>query len=191
MLRRKHHRLKHLHHLLTHNVLVQVRFTQIHKRVVLLLLHLQQLVASSQWRTQLIFDFRMGSLQSPQNGNYLLHIVPDIIFIPPQLIIILLHNLLNTNIVLLLILLLHLHVLPLRFLNIPLDLHQLSTTIKTHLHLPAMKVRVLKIHIIPLLDQFHHLAKFVHIELPDKRRQVFMPEEMRQHLILQFFWLLY
>ena len=52
------------------------------------------------------------------------------------------------------------------------------------IHLSAVEVVVSEVHVVPLFDQLHHLAEFVHVQLPDEGGQVFVPEEVRQHLVL-------
>jgi len=47
-------------------------------------------------------------------------------------------------------------------------------------------VRVLEIHIIAFLDQFHDFAEAVHIQLADEGLQIAVPEEARQHFVLEF-----
>lgn len=44
---------------------------------------------------------------------------------------------------------------------------------------------ILEIHVILLLDHLDHLIELVHVQLPDKRGQMAVSEEVRQHLILQ------
>ena len=50
-----------------------------------------------------------------------------------------------------------------------------------------MEEIILEVHVIPLLSDFGHLAELVHVELPDERREVLVPEEVRQDLLFKFF----
>ena len=47
------------------------------------------------------------------------------------------------------------------------------------IHLSAMEMVVSKVHVVPLFDQLHHLAEFIHVQLSDEGRQVFVSEEVR------------
>ena len=50
---------------------------------------------------------------------------------------------------------------------------------------------VAEVHVIFLLGKFVDLAKLVHVELPDERRQVFVSEEEREDLVFKLFAVLY
>ena len=45
----------------------------------------------------------------------------------------------------------------------------------------ASEMLVFEIHLIFFLSEFVNLAEFVHVELPDKGRQVPVPEKLRQY----------
>lgn len=50
---------------------------------------------------------------------------------------------------------------------------------------------VFEVHVVLLLGEFVHLVELVHVELPHEGRQVAVPEEVRQHLLLQLLPALY
>ncbi len=50
--------------------------------------------------------------------------------------------------------------------------------INNELHHAFFEIFITKIHVIFLFGKFVHLAEFIHIELPDKRWQMFMSKEM-------------
>ena len=54
-----------------------------------------------------------------------------------------------------------------------------------------LEVFILEVHIILFLDQFDHLIELVHVQLPDERGEVSMPEEMRQDLIFKLLGMFY
>ena len=62
---------------------------------------------------------------------------------------------------------------------------------KKELHVSPAEVLVLEVHEVAFFDEFDHFVEFVHIQLPDERRQVSVPEEIGQDLVLEFFRLFY
>lgn len=50
---------------------------------------------------------------------------------------------------------------------------------------------ILEVHIIFLFDELDHLIELVHVQLPDERGQVSMPEEMREDLIFKLLGMFY
>jgi hypothetical protein len=57
--------------------------------------------------------------------------------------------------------------------------------------LPPLKVWVFEVHVILLFQDFRHFAELVHVQLPDERRQMFVPEVFGQHFFLKLFRVLY
>lgn len=57
---------------------------------------------------------------------------------------------------------------------------------KARIHRISFEKFILEVHVILFLCQFVHLVKLVHVQLPYKRRQMTMPEKMREHFLLQF-----
>ena len=49
---------------------------------------------------------------------------------------------------------------------------------------------ILEVHIVLFLDQLDHLIELVHVQLPDERGEVAMPEEMRKHLVFKLLGML-
>lgn len=62
---------------------------------------------------------------------------------------------------------------------------------KKELHVAPAEVLVLEVHVVTFFDKFDHFVKFVHIQLPDERRQVSVPEKKGQDLVLELFRLFY
>jgi hypothetical protein len=58
-------------------------------------------------------------------------------------------------------------------------------------HAAAAEVLVFEVHIVLLLDHLDHLIELVHVELADEGGEVPVPEEVRQHLVLQLLGVLY
>jgi hypothetical protein len=57
--------------------------------------------------------------------------------------------------------------------------------------LAAFEVFVLKVHAIFLFGNAGHLAKLVHVELPNEGRDVLVPKIVRQDFVFQFFTAFY
>jgi len=59
------------------------------------------------------------------------------------------------------------------------------------LQFSSLEVLVFEVHMTPLFRDLVNFVELIHVELPDKGRQVFVPEEVGQNLILQLFGILY
>lgn len=57
--------------------------------------------------------------------------------------------------------------------------------IRKKVHLPSLKIWVFEVHVVLFLQYFGHLAELVHVELPNERRQVFVPEVFGQDFLLK------
>lgn len=78
-------------------------------------------------------------------------------------------------------------VVPPGFFVVSFDFGHLFSKIRKRIHLSPLEILIFEVHMVFLLGEFVYLPEFVHIQLPHERRQVPMPEEVRQHLLFKFF----